>query len=604
MPRVSLGSRLAIIIVFLSLTAVVAVSLTAHRALKRDFEAILVKQQAYETQRISDKVNQNLQMRLALLDALSSTLTDGNRLLSDADIDAFLARQSGLREFFSNGLLVLNENITAIAEDTFVPDRIGTNYADRPHFARALKTRKPVISRPIIGRTTGLPLLAFVVPIQSDDGDLLGFLTGSIDLARTSLIPPDARASSSHQKTQFLVIDTSNFLYVESGDKGNGIRPLPAPGENALIDTAMSGMSLGEITIENGEELIYATSHLERLGWLFVRAVPKAFANAPATESFRQFFLISLGLMFFTIPLGYLVTRSAMAPLERMTRRIRDMSAADPGSNRLDSKGPPEVRNLASAFNKLLDERDAVAQMQEDFISNVSHELRTPLTSLNGALRLVTSGTTGQLPEKAAEMSQLALRNGERLQLLIADLLDFNKLKAGELQLNLETQPLAPLITQAITGNETTARERGIRFTEHCEPDILLRTDSHRLRQILDNLISNAIKFSPQRGVVRIAAESAGTDKVRITVSDQGSGLPEHFIPRLFERFAQAEVGTTRASKGTGLGLAICRELTSLLGGRIGAYNDHGAHFWVELPTVRTRDCENNKSTGISPRRR
>lgn len=597
MLRVSLGSRLAIIIVFLSLTAIVAVSLTAYRALSRDFEAILIEQQAYETQRISDKVNQNLQMRLSLLEALSSTLTDGNQLLAESEINAFLARQSGLREFFSNGLLVLDEKVTAIAEDTFVPDRIGTNYADRLHFSRAMKTRQPVISRPIIGRTTGLPLLAFVVPIQSDEGDLLGFLSGSIDLARTSLIPPEARASSPRQKAQFLVIDTNNFLYVESADEDNSIRPLPDPGESPLIDTAMSGMSLGEITNENGEELIYATSHLERLGWLFIRAVPKALANAPATASFKQFFLISLGLMIFTIPLSYLVTRSAMAPLERMTSRIRDMSAANPGSNRLEAKGPPEVRNLASAFNKLLEERDAISRMQDDFISNVSHELRTPLTSLNGALKLVTSGTTGQLPAKAAEMSQLALRNGERLQLLIADLLDFNKLKAGEMQLNIENQPLEPIISQAITANENTARERGLRFTDHCKPDIRLTTDSHRLRQILDNLISNAIKFSPKHGVIRIAAESAGVDKVRITVSDQGKGLPEHFIPRLFERFAQAEVGTTRSSKGTGLGLAICRELTSLLGGEIGAYNDDGAHFWVELPIARTGDDKNNEST-------
>lgn len=594
---ISLGSRLTIIIIFLSLTAIVAVSLTAYQALSRDFEAILVAQQAYETERISDKVNRSLQVRLSLLEALSAALNDGNRLLAGSEIDSFLARQSGLRELFSNGLLVLDEDITAIAEDTFVPGRVGTNYADRPHFARALETREPVISRPIIGRTTGLPLLAFVVPIESDDGDLLGFLTGSIDLSRTSLISRQLQASSSRQQAQFLVIDTSNLLYVESGDKDHSIRPLPDPGESPLIDTAMSGMSLGEVTLENGNKLIYATSHLERLGWLFIRAVPKTLAKAPATESFRQFFLLSLGLMLFTVPLSYLVTRSAMAPLERMTRRIRDMSASDPGSDRLDPKGPPEVQNLATAFNKLLDERDAIAKMQDDFVSSVSHELRTPLTSLNGALRLVTSGTTGQLPEKAAQMSSLALRNGERLQLLISDLLDFNKLKAGEMQLNLETQPLAPLISQAIADNEAMARERGLSFAEHCEPGILLNTDAHRLRQILDNLISNAIKFSPKSGVVEIKAESVATDKVRITVSDQGNGLPEHFMPRLFERFAQAEVGTTRASKGTGLGLAICRELTLLLGGRIGAYNDQGAHFWVELPKARNEDDENNEST-------
>jgi signal transduction histidine kinase len=583
---VSLGSRLAIIIVCFGVTAILAITLTAYRALNQDFQDILTDQQVYETQRISSQVSQNLQTRLVTLEAFSATLTDGEARLPIDQLETFLGRQSALRDLFSNGLLILDETATAIAEDLFVPGRIGTNYADRAHFAKALETRKSVISKPIIGRTTGTPILSFATPIQSDDGDLLGFLVGSIDLNTTSLIPPDAKRVSQEQKAEFLVIDTGNLLYVESNANKEGIHPLPAQGQDPLIDAALSGLEVGRIVKSTGEELIFATSHLERLGWMFIRAVPQAMATAPATRSFNQFFLLSLVVMAIILPLGYLITRSAMKPLDRLTHRVREMSGTTETSARLEETGPPEVRNLAGAFNQLQDDRDAISQMQDDFISNVSHELRTPLTSMNGALRLIASGAVGPLPDKAADMSKLALRNGERLQLLITDLLDFNKLKAGEMQVCLEGLRLGPVVAQAVQGNLATAQACMVTLSEQCASNLELYTDAHRLRQILDNFISNAIKFSPKNGKVLIQAKETDNGRIRLTVSDQGKGIPEDFKPKLFKRFAQAEAGTTRAAKGTGLGLAICRELSLLLGGQVGAYNDEGAHFWVELPAT------------------
>jgi signal transduction histidine kinase len=348
----------------------------------------------------------------------------------------------------------------------------------------------------------------------------------------------------------------------------------------------MSGIGLGEVSGTNGEPFIFATSHLERLGWLFVRVVPKELAKAPAIESFNRFLVTSLLIIGVLIPLAYLVTRSAMRPLDQMTRRIGTMSSTGSASARVEETGAPEVRNLARAFNRLQDERDATSRLQEDFMANVSHELRTPLTSLNGALRLLTSGALGALPDKAADMTQRALRNGQRLQLLISDLLDFNKLNAGELQLAMKNHALAPLVSQAIHENQATADERRVTLLTQCDSRLQMVTDAHRLRQILDNFISNAIKHSPSGGQVLLQVSAADNNRIRLTVSDQGEGVPEAFRARLFQRFSQAELGTRRASKGTGLGLAICQELTTLMGGEIGAYNDGGAHFWVEFPVA------------------
>ena len=184
-------------------------------------------------------------------------------------------------------------------------------------------------------------------------------------------------------------------------------------------------------------------------------------------------------------------------------------------------------------------------------------------------------------------MADLAFRNTERLQLLISDLLDFNKLAAGGLQVRIRGETLQPLLDSALEDNAQMAATQGVQLEPETGdlPDLLC--DKHRLRQILDNYINNAIKFSPPGGTVRISTGTSSPGWVRIMVSDQGSGVPDAFANRILKRFAQAETGTARSVKGTGLGLAICSELAKLMNGKVGYYNNRGAHFWVELPTAK-----------------
>ncbi|SOB77615.1 Signal transduction histidine kinase [Marinobacter sp. LV10R510-11A] len=477
----------------------------------------------------------------------------------------------------------MSPNATSLAENVFVPGRVDTYFGDRPHWKEAIKTRRPVISRPTIGRSTGVPLMIFIVPIKSDRGELLGLLSGALRMDHTVLIPEYVRSDAS-KDALFLVVDTDNFLFVEGSGPGKVIEDLPNPGENLLIDAALSGIRFGEVESASGEMLIYATNHLQRLGWLFIRAVPKSLATAPAEQAFIRFFLISIGVTLGILLLTYVALRSTTASLTQMTGRIRSMIQKPESSRRLEEQGAPEVRDLAHAFNRLMDERDANNRLKDNFVSNVSHELRTPLTSMNGALRLLQSGTTGELPERAKEMTALALRNGERLQRLIGDMLDFNKLSSGKMRLNLQPEDLRELLTETVSSNETTAQESGAKLVASDIPEVILKTDGHRLRQILDNFISNAIKFSPENGLVTIHAEKISHNRLRITISDEGEGVPDRFKNQIFDRFAQAEVGTTRAASGTGLGLAISRQLAGLLNGDVGFFNSGGAHFWVELP--------------------
>lgn len=231
-------------------------------------------------------------------------------------------------------------------------------------------------------------------------------------------------------------------------------------------------------------------------------------------------------------------------------------------------------------------ESKKVERMKTEFVSTVSHELRTPLTSIRGSLGLVARGIVGELPAPAQELIEVAYKNSERLSLLINDILDIEKIESGKMRFNLIRQPLVPLIEQALAANLGYAQTYAVNVQLTTElSDIEVAVDGNRLLQVMANLISNAVKFSPQRAVVDVVVRAVG-ERIRIEVCDRGPGISAEFSERIFQRFSQADASDTRAQGGTGLGLAITKAIVEKMRGDIGfvARDGGGTIFFFELP--------------------
>ncbi|MGQ0519908.1 MAG: sensor histidine kinase [Actinomycetota bacterium] len=275
-----------------------------------------------------------------------------------------------------------------------------------------------------------------------------------------------------------------------------------------------------------------------------------------------------------------LLARGMTSPLREMAGAARAMAGGDYG-RRVTASSQDEVGELARAFNAMASELAAVDRARRDLVANASHELRTPITALQAVLENVVDGVEPPDPDTMAAM----LRQVERLGRLVAQLLDLSRLESGAAPL--ERRPFRLDEVLADAAEECRLHAPAVELELAVEPaDLSVDGDPDRVRQVVANLLENAVRHSPAGGRVQLRATGSDRSRVTIEVSDDGPGIPDDEAVRVFERFYRSDAARSSRGGGAGLGLAIARWIVDLHGGEIRPERrePHGCRMVVVLP--------------------
>ena len=286
--------------------------------------------------------------------------------------------------------------------------------------------------------------------------------------------------------------------------------------------------------------------------------------------------------MLVALALAILISRSIAQPLQTVAKAAAVVSGGR-FNQRVPIKGPTEVRAVADAFNRMAEEVQSEQQAQQEFLANVSHDLKTPLTSIQGYSQAIIDGAASD-PVAAAK---IIYDEAARLNRMVIELTDLTRLQAGRLSMQMAAIDMGQLAEAVGQRLSIVAREKGIDLRLETMPMPEISGDGDRLAQVLTNLISNAINYTPEGGRVTVRTQVANNG-VEVIVEDTGVGIPPSELPRIFERFYQVDKARG-PRRGTGLGLAIVQEIVQAHGGKITAYSageNRGSTFTVWLPVA------------------
>jgi len=317
----------------------------------------------------------------------------------------------------------------------------------------------------------------------------------------------------------------------------------------------------------------------------------------------------------------YMITQRVILRPIRQLRALANNVAEGNLDTRSAIKTGDEYEKLSAAFNNMLDGLQAAQEklrqankqlddkiaelsgrnielfkankVKSEFLANISHEFRTPLNAILGFAQVLKEKPKQLNQEKARRYIENIITGGNRLLNMINDLLGLAKTEAGKLQMHIEKASVQELLKSLVASFSLQTKEKKIKVKLTVRDEIpILVTDIGKVQQVLYNFMSNAVKFTLQRGRIEICVQMLDEKMVRFSVTDTGCGIADVDKEKIFEKFRQADGTINRESTGSGLGLAISKELADMLAGSIGLQSepDKGSTFWLDIPVVLTRD--------------
>ena len=424
----------------------------------------------------------------------------------------------------------------------------------------------------------------YVMPIR-DRGQTLGYITQQRRIA----LGPNAN------RTLRDLSGDSVSLYYRNVDGSFWASATGQPSEGLQQVDSVNGMARDSV----GDVLLYHEEHIASTPLIAGMTVPRRSVLARPRRTANTILLLSIALMLGGVIAAWAIGRAVARPLGDVTRAAGSLAAGD-FSTRVPATGDVEVRRLAHSFNHMAEEigasraalerqtREAQAanNAKSEFLTTMSHELRTPLNAIGGYVDLLEMELRGPITEAQRRDLQRVKASQQHLLGLISSVLDLSRIEAGQVAYTMVNVALDAFLAglDALVAPQAAAKSVSLE-SKQCSPDLAVVADREKLRQVLLNLVSNAIRHTPAGGAITLSCESRGA-RVAILVDDTGPGIPEEKRDVIFEPFVQLDRSLSQSREGLGLGLAISRDLARGMGGDLGveSRSTTGARFVLTLP--------------------
>jgi len=518
-------------------------------------------------------------------------------------LDLFMGSHPIFKEIFatdSKGLLVASTNKT-------------TDYwqADEEWWRETVKRRGVYLTGISYDRSAKVYSINMCLPVRSG-GKLVGVIKGVVDLSGIFQSVPLLRGG---RKIRLILADENGNIVLDSA----GGKPFERHIESGIMDRLSPNPGWIRGSMEGGENIIgFASVSYGPINWKVLALQKVNLAFAPAHKFIFYILLFGAGLILIFSVTGVLLSERYIArPIRSLRRAAKEIAAG-----RFDVSVPigakDEIGEMAEVFNEMVEElRRKMREINElnatlerrvqrrtrqleianrklikankaksEFLATMSHELRTPLNAIIGFSEVLLDGLCGELNDDQRDAVTDIYESGKHLLRMINDILDLSKIEAGRMELRKESFKIDEVLESVRTVVSEIVREKNLRYVEEIPPDLPpIYADKVRFKQIMYNLVSNAVKFTPEGGSVTIRA-SHNDREFTFTVQDTGIGIREEDIPKLFEEFVQIDSSYSREYEGTGLGLALTKRLVEMHGGRIWVESEYGrgSRFSFTIP--------------------